>query len=92
MELSASRLRYGFTTIGCHSSSAPLRDWEKPGTVPTPSHCDKRTKAQKVKSSLYNWECLNCLKGDSSKGCLIQERENFIYINSLHKNKHLKPA
>lgn len=41
LELSASKLRYGFTTTGCHRSSAPLRGWEKPGIGPTPSHCSE---------------------------------------------------
>lgn len=38
LELSASSVKYGFTTEGCHSISAPLGHLEKPGMGPTPSH------------------------------------------------------
>lgn len=38
LELSASNVKYGLTTEGCHSISAPLGHLEKPGMGPTPSH------------------------------------------------------
>ena len=38
LELSARRVRYGFTTDGCHSISTPLGDFDSPGIGPTPSH------------------------------------------------------
>lgn len=38
LELSANRVRYGFTTDGCHSISTPLGDLDSPGIGPTPSH------------------------------------------------------